>query len=121
MATLKPRNGLVLVQVMDEKEGKTASGIIIPADKNISIKVAKVLDVGPGIWDAGKQCATEDLKPGMLVLAKAAVLAGANQLGGRVMGDLFPSFDTADGKVGLMNQQDILAIIVETPALKITE
>lgn len=116
--TLRPRNGLVLVQVMEEKEAKTASGIIIPKDKTVQFKMAKVLAVGPGTWDAGKQCATEDLRPGMTVLAKAAVLAGVNQMGGAQMGDIFPSFDTAQGKVGLMNQIDIVAIVDGTPDIQ---
>lgn len=113
--TIKPRNGLVLVQMMEEKEGKTASGLIIPADKNIVFKVGRILDVGPGVWDAGKQCATEDLKVGQLVLVKAAMVVGANRVGGAQMGDLFPSFDTTQGKVGLVNQQDIVGIIDGTP------
>ncbi len=116
MATkIQPRNGLVLLQIMDEKEGKTSSGIIIPKDKNIVFKVGLVLAVGPGVWDAGKQCATGDLAVGMRVLVKAAMMVGQNQLGGVQMGDLFPSFGTSQGKVGLVNQQDIVGIIDGTP------
>lgn len=116
MATsIKPRNGLVLVQMMDEKEGKTASGIIIPTDKNIVFKVGRVLDVGPGVWDGGVQCATGDLVIGQLVMIRAAAVVGANRLGGVQMGDLFPSFDTSRGKVGLVNQQDIVGIITGAP------
>lgn len=112
--TLRPRNGLILVQIMEEKEGKTASGVIIPSDKNIVFKMARVLAVGPGIWDAGKQCATDDIKPGQLVMVKASMVVGQNAVGGRAMGDLFPSFDTSQGKVGLVNQQDIVAEVVGT-------
>lgn len=112
--TLRPRNGLILVQIMEEKEGKTTSGIIIPTDKNIVFKMARVLAVGPGVWDAGKQCATEDIKVGDLVMVKAAMVVGQNRVGGTQMGDLFPSFDTSQGKVGLVNQQDIVAEVTGT-------
>lgn len=115
--TLKPRNGLVTIEMIPTKEQKTTTGIIIPENIGTTFDVARVLEVGPGIWDGGKQCATGDLKKGQLVLVKTG--ARGSEIGQRMQSML--TFDGTDGaKYNIINQQDIIAIIHEEPELALT-
>lgn len=109
---LTPRNGLVTITPIEDKETKTKTGIILPASLRQLFEVARVVAVGRGVFDFGNHVATDDLKPGMLVLVKSGSRMSMEAIGRSIV-------DLTDGdkKIGLCNQSDILAIIdEETPA-----
>jgi co-chaperonin GroES (HSP10) len=107
---IQPRNGLVLIRLIKQKEErKTSSGIVIPTHSGTMMDKAEILAVGRGIWDYGKHAQTDDLQPGMLVLIKAGT-RGQN-VGEQMRSHLGMTVDGED--VSLINQMDVLAIVKE--------
>lgn len=119
MKTIQPRNGLVLVAIVPHKEHKTEAGIIVPVTQGTIFEIARIVAVGPGTWDAGKQCGTQDLKAGQVVLIKSGMQG--QQLGQTAMLGL-PVTQEDGSKVVLMNQSDVFAIINDDgkPGLRLT-
>jgi len=119
MKRLRPRQCLCTVSVIESREIKTVSGIILPADNGLTFQEAVILDVGPGVWDNGKYVGVEGLAPGMHVIVKG----GIRQDGQVVM--KLPSFamERNAPKVQIIDARDIFAIIEEEPApsLKLTD
>lgn len=104
---LQPRNGMCFVRIQEQRETKTATGIVVPASQGTMFDTAVLLAVGPGIWDFGHQIGTSDLKVGDTVLIKSGMRGGAIGEQMRTLAE----FDMDGGKVCLINQQDILAVI----------
>lgn len=105
-----PRNGLILISVIEDRESKTAAGIIIPSEIKQMFELARVEKVGRGVFDFGKHVATDDLTPGMLVLVKTDSRVAVDAVGRSAL-----DLKDGDRKVSLVNQSDILAIIEEMP------
>ena len=112
-----PRNGLVTLRKIKEEGERKVGSIIIPGGGGeVTYKTYLVEEVGPGIWDAGKQCATEDLKKGDKVLVKDGMRQGL-----QASLSIF-KMDFGDGDIFIVNQSDIVAIVRDDqPALKLTE
>lgn len=104
-----PRNGLVVIEVIEAKEARTKHGIVLPAVTTGNIfEIARVIAVGRGFPDAGKHVGTDDLKPGMLVLIKSGSRHEMQAALSRL------EFDVGGKKTSLLNQQDILSIVDES-------
>lgn len=114
---IQPRNGLVVIRPVPEKEQKSASGIIIPKTAGMTFEFAEVLAVGPGVAleaGHGQRGGCDDLKPGMFVLIKSGVQ-------GRELGQRMNNYVTLEGaedggkNLHLINQSDILAVVDRLP------
>jgi len=113
---IKPRNGLIVIRPIPDKEQKSASGIIIPKTAGQTFEFAEVIAIGPGVpleAGHGERGGTDDLKVGMFVLIKSGVQ-------GRELGQKMQNFVTlegaeAGGNLHLINQSDILAIVDRLP------
>ncbi|MDR0463330.1 MAG: co-chaperone GroES [Pseudomonadales bacterium] len=68
-ASIKPTPGYALIKGT-EKEGKTASGIILPTDDNEKPQFGKVLAVGDSLWASGVKEIKSPVKPGDHVFYK---------------------------------------------------
>lgn len=71
MKILKPRNTLVTLVEIKDRDKKTAAGIIVPGSNASEYKLCEIVEVGPG---CNSQAAVgeglDDLKPGDTVLVK---------------------------------------------------
>lgn len=114
MQSVTPRNGLVLVKILDKKERKTASGIIVPNGMATTFEMAEIVKVGRGILDVGIHVGTDDLHPGQIVLIKSG-----QQVDMGVHAKSTLPLTSEDGsKVFMLNQIDILLILSEpTPTV----
>lgn len=121
MKSVQPRNGLVIIRLIEEKETKTASGIIISAQNAMITQEAEIVAVGRGVLtESGKHGGTDDLRPGMRVLVKA----GQRMRDGGGMTQemrLAEMFGDDSGKYTMINQLDVLGIISNhAPELKMS-
>ena len=111
---MEPRNTLVTVVEIEQKESITAGGLIQPAAHNPEYKPCKIIKVGPGQLNHKDEISPMlDLKPGQLVLVKLAVqrridqnTAGLERIG--------VDFKDSSGKdLKLVEQSSIVGIIFE--------
>lgn len=115
MLTLRPRMGLCLIRLIEQKETKTNAGIIVPNSEGAMWQEAELLAVGPGIPNEhGVPYGTDDLKVGMRVLVKSG-----GQMGG--MQTRLPVFASGGQNISMVNYQDIHMVLDGSPDLKITE
>ncbi len=96
---IKPRGNLVLVEALPKEDTVTKGGIALPpAVVEEGITYAIVRDMGPGRYlENGQRGKLDDLKRGDTVIVKAKQMMPIN---------------VDDTKVGLINEQDILAVVV---------
>lgn len=110
-----PRNNLVLVRPMDAREQRTASGVVIPADRSQEFEIAEIVAIGRGVVDQG-HTRTEDLRPGQIVMVRARQSMGPR--GGIV--ERYVSLARGLGpdasKVRLLDESDVFCIIHPDPA-----
>lgn len=107
-----PRNTLVAVAEIKEREKKTASGIVIPNGTSQQYKLCEVVAVGRGMaTQQGERSLTDDLIVGQQVLVKVAAARRINQdfVGLESIG---VDFQTDDGRdLTLVEQSQIVAIV----------
>lgn len=121
MTRITPRNALVTVRKVDAGERKTASGLIIPHTQGMVFELCEVVAVGRGYPQGDSRLAenadhravfvqetdTDDLAPGMLVLAKLGMRQAAL---GQIAYSSIPLTDDL-GEIFILNQSDIVAIV----------
>lgn len=95
---VKPRGSLVLVRSLPLAEETTRGGIALPPNVvKTGVTYAVVEDIGPGRYlENGAKAKLDDLKRGDYVILQA----------GRMM-----PLKAGDQKLGLINEQDILAVV----------
>lgn len=107
-----PRNTLVAVAEIKEREKKTASGVVIPNGTSQQYKLCEVVAIGRGMaTQQGERSLTDDLVVGQQVLVKVAAARRINQdfVGLESIG---VDFQTDDGRdLTLVEQSQIVAIV----------
>lgn len=117
---LKPRNTLVTVVEITEKEKKTASGIVLPGETSNEYRLCEVVAVGPGMKSyEAELSATADLQPGQRVIVKvnqqmqiSRDIATLKSVGVK--------FTDADGRPVILVEQSQIVAFVE-PDLKLAD
>lgn len=111
MKILKPRNTLITVVEIKDRDKKTDAGIIVPGGSGGEYKLCEIVAVGPGMTSKAAEVeALDDLKPGQTVLVKlAARMRQGNQVGLAAIGLEYKDESGRDLK--LVEQTNIVAII----------
>lgn len=120
MKILNPRNTLVTLVEIKDKDKKTSAGIIVPGSSSSEYKLCEVIAVGPGCTsEASRQEGLDDLVPGQTVLVKlSARVRTATQQGLAPIGLEYKDQSGRDLK--LVEQTNIVAVVEdngETPLL----
>lgn len=111
---MKPRNTLVTVAEIQDRNRTTDTGIVIPSQTGNEYKQCEVIAVGPGmITEPNEMNPARDLKPGQLVLVK---LKHQRRLDPNHV-SLEPigvGFQSDDGRnLALVEQSQVVGIIAE--------
>ena len=108
---ITPRNSLVTVRLLKPRKDTMIGKIHIPAAQGNQFQMAEVVEVGRGTPDFRIHVGTDDLKPGQTVLVKTGVQMDL----GHSMTNYIQLTDEDGFDLAVLNQQDIMAIIEDTP------
>ena len=108
---ITPRNSLVTVRFLKPRKDTMIGKIHIPATQGNQFQLAEVIEVGRGTPDFRIHVGTDDLRKGQTVLVKTGMQLDI----GQTVQNYIHLKDEEGHDLAVLNQQDIMAIIEDTP------